>query len=65
MRRIVPERVWRPRFEHIRNFEHMLVDGDPMKDTTALDRMPFVFKKGVGYNTAAIFDEFRGKVGLY
>ena len=34
-------------------------------DTTALDRMPFVFKKGVGYNTAAIFDEFRGKVGLY
>ncbi|MBL6939235.1 MAG: amidohydrolase family protein [Alphaproteobacteria bacterium] len=43
----------------------LLVDGDPMKDTAALDRMPFVFKKGVGYNTAAIFDEFRGKVGLY
>src|SRR3569833_1980314 len=37
-----------------------LIDGDPMKDTTALDRKPFVFKKGVGYNTAAIFDEFRG-----
>jgi len=43
----------------------VLVEGDPMKDSTALDRMPFVFKKGVGYNTAAIFDEFRGKVGLY
>lgn len=43
----------------------VLIDGDPMKDATAVDRMPFVFKKGIGYDTARIFDEFRGKVGLY
>jgi imidazolonepropionase-like amidohydrolase len=43
----------------------VLIDGDPAKDVMALERMPLVFKKGVGYSTAAIFDEFRGKVGLY
>ncbi|MBV9046046.1 MAG: amidohydrolase family protein, partial [Alphaproteobacteria bacterium] len=41
-----------------------VVEGDPAKDTHALDNM-FVFKNGVGYRTDAIFDMYRGKVGLY
>jgi enamidase len=43
----------------------VLVDGDPAADPTALDRMPFVFKAGVGYRTQAIFDAMKGVVGLY
>jgi enamidase len=42
-----------------------LVDGDPMHEPAALERMPFVFKKGVGYSSAAIFDAMKGKIGLY
>jgi enamidase len=40
-------------------------DGDPVSDVMALQRMPYVFKAGVGYRTQAIFDALRGKVGLY
>lgn len=43
----------------------LLVDGDPVRDPAALDRMPFVFKGGVGYRTRAIFDAMKGVVGLY
>jgi enamidase len=43
----------------------ILVDGDPVKDAAALDRMPLVFKAGVGYRTQAIFDTMKGSVGLY
>jgi imidazolonepropionase-like amidohydrolase len=43
----------------------LLVDGDPVKDATAIERMPFVFKKGVGYSSEAIFDAMKGMVGLY
>jgi enamidase len=43
----------------------LLIDGDPVSDVTALQRMPYVFKAGVGYRTQAIFDGLRGKVGLY
>jgi enamidase len=42
-----------------------VIEGDPMRDTSALDRMPLVFKKGVGYSSAAIFDAMKGKIGLY
>jgi enamidase len=43
----------------------LLIDGDPVADITALQRMPYVFKAGVGYRSQAIFDALRGKVGLY
>ena len=43
----------------------ILVDGDPVRDAAALDRMPFVFKAGIGYRTAAMFDALKGVVGLY
>jgi imidazolonepropionase-like amidohydrolase len=43
----------------------LLIDGDPVADLSALQRMPYVFKAGVGYRTQAIFEALRGKVGLY
>jgi enamidase len=43
----------------------LLVDGDPVRDPAALDRMPIVFKAGIGYRTQAIFDALKGSVGLY
>jgi enamidase len=43
----------------------LLVDGDPAKDAMALDRMPLVFKAGVGYRSQAFFDELKGVIGLY
>jgi enamidase len=43
----------------------ILVDGDAAKDPAALDRMPFVFKAGVGYRTDAIFAAMKGVIGLY
>jgi enamidase len=42
-----------------------VVDGDPMTDARALEAMPLVFKTGVGYDTAKIFDAMKGQVGLY
>ena len=41
-----------------------VIEGDPMKDASAVERMPFVFKKGIGYSSDAIFDAMKGKVGL-
>ncbi|MBS0471420.1 MAG: amidohydrolase family protein [Proteobacteria bacterium] len=43
----------------------VLIDGDPMRDAMALERMPYVFKNGIGYKSDTIFETFRGKVGLY
>lgn len=43
----------------------ILADGDPVADLAALDRMPFVFKAGIGYRTEAIFTALRGAIGLY
>jgi enamidase len=43
----------------------ILVDGDPVRDPAALDRMPFVFKAGVGYDTQKVFDALKGTIGLY
>ncbi len=41
-----------------------LVEGDPMKNTSAIDTMPFVFKAGIGYDSNKIFDAMKGQVGL-
>ena len=43
----------------------VLLDGDPLTDRQALERMPVVFKAGVGYDTAAIIDSVRNTVGLH
>jgi imidazolonepropionase-like amidohydrolase len=43
----------------------ILIDGDPAADARALDRMPYVFKAGVGYDTTRIFAAMQGVVGLY
>jgi enamidase len=43
----------------------ILVDGDPVRDASALDRMPYVFKAGVGYDTQKIFGAMKGAIGLY
>ena len=43
----------------------ILIDGDPVRDPSALDRMPYVFKAGVGYETQKIFEAMKGVIGLY
>jgi len=43
----------------------VVIDGDPARDATALERMPLVFKNGLGYRTDLIIDALKGKVGLY
>jgi enamidase len=43
----------------------LLVDGDPTADPMALERVPLVFKAGVGYRSQAFFDELKGVIGLY
>ena len=42
-----------------------VVEGDPAKDANALEHMPLVFKKGVGYRADAIIESLKGQVGLY
>jgi enamidase len=43
----------------------ILIGGDPVADLKALDRMPLVFKNGVGYAAEAIFAALKGAIGLY
>lgn len=42
----------------------VVIDGDPTKNVTAIERMPLVFKDGVGYDTAAIFKSVQGQIGM-
>ena len=42
-----------------------VIEGDPMKNPSSLEAMPFVFKKGIGYDTGKIFDAMKGQAGLY
>ncbi|MGC1304290.1 MAG: amidohydrolase family protein [Caulobacteraceae bacterium] len=43
----------------------ILVDGDPTTDAMALERMPLVFKDGVGYRAPAILEAMKAAVGQY
>jgi enamidase len=43
----------------------LVIDGDPLKDITAIEKMPLVFKNGVGYDTAKIFAAMKETVGLH
>jgi len=42
----------------------VLVEGDAVRDPTALRRMPLVFKNGVGYRTQVLIDGAKEQVGL-
>ena len=42
----------------------VVIDGDPMKNVSAIEHMPLVFKNGVGYDTAAIFKSMQGAIGM-
>lgn len=42
----------------------VVIDGDPTRETAAIERMPLVFKNGVGYKTDAIFAAMKETVGL-
>jgi hypothetical protein len=37
----------------------------PARDPAALDRMPYVFKAGIGYDTGKIFAAMKSAIGLY
>lgn len=41
----------------------VLLDGDFAKDVRAIENPELVFKEGVGYDSKAIYDSLRGKVG--
>jgi enamidase len=43
----------------------VVIDGDPTKDVTAIERMPLVFKGGVGYDTAKILAAMKETVALH
>ncbi|HET6555595.1 MAG TPA: amidohydrolase family protein [Dyella sp.] len=43
----------------------VVIDGDPVHDASAIERMPLVFKQGVGYDTQKIFAATQGTVGLH
>ena len=43
----------------------VVIDGDPITDITAIEKMPLVFKNGVGYDTAKIFAAMKETVGLH
>lgn len=42
----------------------VVINGDPTKNVTAVERMPLVFKGGVGYDAAAIFKSMQGQIGM-
>ena len=43
----------------------ILVDGDLMADASAIRRMPLIFKKGIGFDSAKIFAAMKDTVGLH
>ena len=42
----------------------VLIDGDPEQDIQQMRRMEIVFKNGVGFDSAKLFESMKGKVGL-
>ena len=41
----------------------VILDGNPLTDTSAITRMQLVFKRGVGYDSALLFASVKGLVG--
>jgi len=42
----------------------ILINGDPERDIQQVRRMEIVFKNGVGFDSAKLFESMKGKVGL-
>lgn len=42
----------------------VVVDGNPLEDTAAIQNVQWVFKDGIGYDSQALFESARGLVGL-
>ena len=42
----------------------VVIDGDPMQDVKNLRKVKWVFKDGVGYDSAALTDSVKGDVGI-
>ena len=42
----------------------LIIDGDPSKNISDIQKIQFVFRNGVGYNSKKLFDSVRGKVGF-
>ncbi len=42
----------------------VLMTGDPREDPAAFRRMTLVFKDGIGYDSAKLFDSVKGWVGV-
>jgi len=51
--------------EHGKRADLVVIDGDPTRDVAAIEKMPLVFKNGVGYDTAKIFAAMKETVGLH
>ena len=47
-----------------RQADLILLKGDFVKDASVIERPELVFKKGVGYDSQAIYDSLKGQVGL-
>lgn len=43
----------------------VLLDGDLARDVTAIERPLIVFRRGIGYDSQAIYASLRGQVGLH
>lgn len=43
----------------------VLIDGDLSQDTSAIQQMQYVFKQGIGYDTAALINETKQVVGMH
>jgi imidazolonepropionase-like amidohydrolase len=42
----------------------LVIDGDPSKNINDIQKVQYVFRNGVGYNSKKLFDSVRGKVGF-
>jgi imidazolonepropionase-like amidohydrolase len=42
----------------------LIIDGDPSKNINDIQKVQYVFRNGVGYNSKKLFDSVRGKVGF-
>lgn len=45
--------------------DFILIDGDLTTDVTHIRKAQWVFKDGIGYDSKALFESVKGKVGLY
>lgn len=43
----------------------VLIDGDLSQDTSAIQQMQYVFKQGIGYDTAALINATKQVVGMH